>query len=227
MADDLGFEISAKVDQALTAIGELNYRLSKLGDTVSNVTKTIASSQFGQAIKGQVDQVADSFQKIKDAKAAADAAVSKTKANPATYEQVKERQEQINDAFRRAKSEVTNLKAQMAQLMIEYRRVSIEQGITSDSAQSVASEYNALGVQLDAATKKLDRFKQLKRAVKGAVKDTESSLGGDNVGMFGGLSAAEESASRRAISCRRISALSCVTNCNAEYKPSCFCPQIF
>lgn len=193
MADELGFEISAKVDQALTALGQLNYQFSKLGDTVSSVTKTIASSQFGQAIKGQVDQVADGFQKMKDAKAAADAAVSKTKANPATYEQVKERQEQINDAFRRAKSEVTNLKAQMAQLMIEYRRVSIEQGITSDSAQSVASEYNALGVQLDAATKKLDRFKQLKRAVKGAVKDTESSLGGDNVGMFGGLSAAEES----------------------------------
>lgn len=193
MADELGFEISAKVDQALTALGQLNYQFSKLGDTVSNVTKTIASSQFGQAIKGQVAQVADSFQKMKDAKAAADAAVSKTKANPATYEQVKERQEQINDAFRRAKSEVTNLKAQMAQLMIEYRKVSIEQGITSDSAQSVASEYNALGVQLDAATKKLDRFKQLKRAVNGAVKDTESSIGGDNVGMFGGLSAAEES----------------------------------
>lgn len=193
MADELGFEISAKVDQALTALGQLNYQFSKLGDTVSSVTKTIASSQFGQAIKGQVDQVADSFQKMKDAKASADAAVSKTKANPATYEQVKERQEQINNAFRQAKSEVTNLKAQMAQLMIEYRKVSIEQGITSDSAQSVASEYNALGVQLDAATKKLDRFKQLKRAVKGAVKDTESSLGGDNVGMFGGLSAAEES----------------------------------
>lgn len=193
MADELGFEISAKVDQALTALGQLNYQFSKLGDTVSSVTKTIASSQFGQAIKGQVDQVAGSFQKMKDAKAAADAAVSKVKANPATYEQVKERQEQINNAFRQAKSEVTNLKAQMAQLMIEYRKVSIEQGITSDSAQSVASEYNALGVQLDAATKKLDRFKQLKRAVKGAVKDTESSLGGDNVGMFGGLSAAEES----------------------------------
>lgn len=193
MADELGFEISAKVDQALTALGQLNYQFSKLGDTVSSVTKTIASSQFGQAIKGQVDQVADSFQKMKDAKASADAAVSKTKANPATYEQVKERQEQINNAFRQAKSEVTNLKAKMAQLMIEYRKVSIEQGITSDSAQSVASEYNALGVQLDAATKKLDRFKQLKRAVKGAVKDTESSLGGDNVGMFGGLSAAEES----------------------------------
>lgn len=193
MADELGFEISAKVDQALTALGQLNYQFSKLGDTVSSVTKTIASSQFGQAIKGQVDQVAGSFQKMKDAKAAADAAVSKVKANPATYEQVKERQEQINNAFRQAKSEVTNLKAQMAQLMIEYRKVSIEQGITSDSAQSVASEYNALGVQLDAATKKLDRFKQLKRAVNGAVKDTESSLGGDNVGMFGGLSAAEES----------------------------------
>nr|DAE29816.1 MAG TPA: tail tape measure protein [virus sp. ctqEG8] len=193
MADELGFEISAKVDKALTALGQLNYQFSKLGDTVSSVTKTIASSQFGQAIKGQVDQVSDSFQKIKDAKTSADAAMASAKANPATYEQVKERQEQINDAFRRAKSEATNLKAQMAQLMIEYRRVSIEQGITSDSAQSVASEYNALGVQLDAATKKLDRFKQLKRAVKGAVKDTESSLGGDNVGMFGGLSAAEES----------------------------------
>lgn len=193
MIDDLGFEISAKVDQALTAIGELNYQLSKLGDVVAGVTKTVASSQFGQAIKGQVDQVADGFQKMKDAKAAADAAVSKAKANPATYEQVKERQEQINNAFMRAKSEVTNLKAQMSQLMIEYRKVSIEQGITSDSAQSVASEYNALGVQLDAATKKLDRLKQLKRAAKGAIKDTESSLGGDNVGMFGGLSAAEES----------------------------------
>lgn len=193
MADELGFEISAKVDQALTALGQLNYQFSKLGDTVSNVTKTIASSQFGQAIKWQVDQVSDSFQKVKDAKASADAAMASAKANPATYEQVKERQEQINDAFKRAKSEVTNLKAQMAQLMIEYRKVSIEQGMTSDSAQSVASEYNALGVQLDAATKKLDRLKQLQRAAKGAVKDKESVLGGDNVGMFGGLSAAEES----------------------------------
>lgn len=193
MADELGFEISAKVDQALTALGQLNYQFSKLGDTVSSVTKTIASSQFGQAIKGQVDQVSDSFQKVKDAKASADAAMASAKANPATYEQVKERQEQINDALKRAKSEVTNLKAQMAQLMIEYRKVSIEQGMTSDSAQSVASEYNALGVQLDAATKKLDRLKQLQRAAKGAVKDKESVLGGDNVGMFGGLSAAEES----------------------------------
>lgn len=193
MADELGFEISAKVDQALTALGQLNYQFSKLGDTVSSVTKTIASSQFGQAIKGQVDQVADGFQKMKDAKAAADAAVSKAEANPATYEQVKERQEQINNAFRQAKSEVTNLKAQMAQLMIEYRKVSIEQGVTSDSAQSVASEYNALGVQLDAASKKLSRLKDLQRAAKGAVKDKESVLGGDNVGMFSGLSAAEES----------------------------------
>ena len=43
MADELGFEISAKVDQALTALGQLNYQFSKLGDTVSRVTKTIAN----------------------------------------------------------------------------------------------------------------------------------------------------------------------------------------
>ena len=193
MADELGFEISAKVDQALTALGQLNYQFSKLGDTVSSVTKTIASSQFGQAIKGQVDQVADGFQKMKDAKAAADAAVSKAEANPATYEQVKERQEQINNAFRQAKSEVTNLKAQMTQLMIEYRNVSAAEGVTSENAQATARAYNALGVQLDAASAKLQYLKDLQRAAKGAVKDNESVLGGDNVGMFGGLSAAEES----------------------------------
>lgn len=193
MADELGFEISAKVDQALTALGQLNYQFSKLGDTVSSVTKTIASSQFGQAIKGQVDQVADGFQKMKDAKAAADAAVSKAEANPATYEQVKERQQQINDAFRQAKSEVTNLKAQMTQLMIEYRNVSAAEGVTSENAQATARAYNALGVQLDAAIAKLRHLKDLQRAAKGAVKDNESVLGGDNVGMFGGLSAAEES----------------------------------
>ena len=193
MADELGFEISAKVDQALTALGQLNYQFSKLGDTVSSVTKTIASSQFGQAIKGQVDQVADGFQKMKDAKAAADAAVSKAEANPATYEQVKERQQQINDAFRQAKSEVTNLKAQMTQLMIEYRNVSAAEGVTSENAQATARAYNALGVQLDAASAKLRHLKDLQRAAKGAVKDNESVLGGDNVGMFGGLSAAEES----------------------------------
>ena len=193
MADELGFEISAKVDQALTALGQLNYQFSKLGDTVSRVTKTIASSQFGQAIKGQVDQVADGFQKMKDAKAAADAAVSKAEANPATYEQVKERQQQINDAFRQAKSEVTNLKAQMTQLMIEYRNVSAAEGVTSENAQATARAYNALGVQLDAASAKLRHLKDLQRAAKGAVKDNESVLGGDNVGMFGGLSAAEES----------------------------------
>lgn len=193
MADELGFEISAKVDQALTALGQLNYQFSKLGDTVSSVTKTIASSQFGQAIKGQVDQVADGFQKMKDAKAAADAAVSKAEANPATYEQVKERQQQINDAFRQAKSEVTNLKAQMTQLMIEYRNVSAAEGVTSENAQATARSYNALGVQLDAASAKLRHLKDLQRAAKGAVKDNESVLGGDNVGMFGGLSAAEES----------------------------------
>ena len=193
MADELGFEISAKVDQALTALGQLNYQFSKLGDTVSSVTKTIASSQFGQAIKGQVDQVADGFQKMKDAKAAADAAVSKAEANPATYEQVKERQQQINDAFRQAKSEVTNLKAQMTQLMIEYRNVSAAEGVTSENAQATARAYNALGVQLDAASAKLSHLKYLQRAAKGAVRDKESVLGGDNVGMFGGLSAAEES----------------------------------
>ena len=193
MADELGFEISAKVDQALTALGQLNYQFSKLGDTVSRVTKTIASSQFGQAIKGQVDQVADGFQKMKDAKAAADAAVSKAEANPATYEQVKERQQQINDSFRQAKSEVTNLKAQMTQLMIEYRNVSAAEGVTSENAQATARAYNALGVQLDAASAKLRHLKDLQRAAKGAVKDNESVLGGDNVGMFGGLSAAEES----------------------------------
>ena len=193
MADELGFEISAKVDQALTALGQLNYQFSKLGDTVSSVTKTIASSQFGQAIKGQVDQVADGFQKMKDAKAAADAAVSKAEANPATYEQVKERQQQINDTFRQAKSEVTNLKAQMTQLMIEYRNVSAAEGVTSENAQATARAYNALGVQLDAASAKLRHLKDLQRAAKGAVKDNESVLGGDNVGMFGGLSAAEES----------------------------------
>ena len=193
MADELGFEISAKVDQALTALGQLNYQFSKLGDTVSRVTKTIASSQFGQAIKGQVDQVADGFQKMKDAKAAADAAVSKAEANPATYEQVKERQQQINDAFRQAKSEVTNLKAQMTQLMIEYRNVSAEEGVTSENAQATARAYNDLGVQLDAASAKLRHLKDLQRAAKGAVKYNESVLGGDNVGMFGGLSAAEES----------------------------------
>ena len=193
MADELGFEISAKVDQALTALGQLNYQFSKLGDTVSSVTKTIASSQFGQAIKGQVDQVADGFQKMKDAKAAADAAVSKAEANPATYEQVKERQEQINNAFRQAKSEVTNLKAQMTQLMIEYRNVSAAEGVTSENAQATASAYNALGEKLDAASAKLRHLKDLQRAAKGAVRDNESVLGGDNVGMFGGLSAAEES----------------------------------
>ena len=193
MADELGFEISAKVDQALTALGQLNYQFSKLGSTVSSVTKTIASSQFGQAIKGQVDQVADGFQKMKDAKAAADAAVSKAEANPATYEQVKERQEQINNAFRQAKSEVTNLKAQMTQLMIEYRNVSAAEGVTSENAQATARAYNALGVQLDAASAKLRHLKDLQRAAKGAVRDNESVLGGDNVGMFGGLSAAEES----------------------------------
>ena len=193
MADELGFEISAKVDQALTAIGQLNYQFSKLVDTVSSVTKTIASSQFGQSIKGQVDQISDSFKKMKDAKAAADAAVSKAKANPVTYEQVKERQEQINNAFRQAKSEVTNLKAQMTQLMIEYRNVSAAEGVTSENAQATASAYNALGVQLDAASAKLRYLKELQRAAKGAVKDNESVLGGDNVGMFGGLSAAEES----------------------------------
>lgn len=193
MADELGFEISAKVDQALTALGQLNYQFSKLGDTVSSVTKTIASSQFGQAIKGQVDQVADGFQKMKDAKAAADAAVSKAEANPATYEQVKERQEQINDAFKRAKSEVASLKAQMTQLMIEYRNVSVAEGVTSENAQATARAYNALGVQLDAASAKLRHLRDLQRAAKGAVRDKESVLGGDNVGMFGGLSAAEES----------------------------------
>lgn len=193
MADELGFEISAKVDQALTALGQLNYQFSKLGDTVSSVTKTIASSQFGQAIKGQVDQVADGFQKMKDAKAAADAAVSKAEANPATYEQVKERQQQINDAFRQAKSEVTNLKAQMTQLMIEYRNVSAAEGVTSENAQATARAYNALGAQLDAASAKLRHLKDLQRAAKGAVRDKESVLGGDNVGMFGGLSASEES----------------------------------
>lgn len=193
MADELGFEISAKVDQALTALGQLNYQFSKLGDTVSSVTKTIASSQFGQAIKGQVDQVADGFQKMKDAKASADAAVSKAEANPATYEQVKERQEQINDAFKRAKSEVASLKAQMTQLMIEYRNVSVAEGVTSENAQATARAYNALGVQLDAASAKLRHLRDLQRAAKGAVRDKESVLGGDNVGMFGGLSAAEES----------------------------------
>lgn len=193
MADELGFEISAKVDKALTALGQLNYQFSKLGDTVSSVTKAIASSQFGQAIKGQVDQVADGFQNMKDAKAAADAAVSKAEANPATYEQVKERQEQINNAFRQAKSEVTNLKAQMTQLMIEYRNVSAAEGVTSENAQDTARAYNALGVQLDAASAKLRHLKDLQRAAKGAVRDNESVLGGDNVGMFGGMSAAEES----------------------------------
>lgn len=193
MADELGFEISAKVDQALTALGQLNYQFSKLGDTVARVTRGIASSQFGQAIKGQVDQVSAGFQKVKDAKASADAAMSRAEANPATYEQVKERQEQINAAFKSAKSEVTNLKAQMTQLMIEYRKVSVEEGVSSENAQSVARAYNALGVQLDAATKKLSRLKDLQRAAKGAVKDKESVLGGDNVGMFGGLSAAEQS----------------------------------
>lgn len=193
MADELGFEISAKVDQALTGLGQLNYQFSKLGDTVASVTKAIASSQFGQAIEGQVDQVADGFQKMKDAKAAADAAVSKAEANPATYEQVKERQQQINDAFRQAKSEVKNLKAQMTQLMIEYRNVSAAEGVTSENAQATARAYNAIGVQLDDARAKLRHLKNLQRAAKGAVKDKESVLGGDNVGMFGGLSAAEES----------------------------------
>lgn len=177
MADELGFEISAKVDQALTALGELNAQFLKLGDVFQRVTDNIAATQFGAAIIRQTNSISNSLNEMREAKERADAAVARANAasEPVSLEQLNSRLQQASALYNQWSSSVNAAGASLGQLQSEYARSAALTGENSQETQNLAAQIEQVQQVYDSAVNEMNLFQGEVVNLRAAISDATAA----------------------------------------------------
>nr|DAU40936.1 MAG TPA: tail tape measure protein [Bacteriophage sp.] len=177
MADELGFEISAKVDQALTALGELNAQFLKLGDVFQRVTDNIAATQFGAAIIRQTNSISNSLNEMREAKERADAAVARANAasEPASLEQLNSQLQQASALYNQWANYVNAAGASLGQLQSEYARSAALTGENSQEAQNLAAQIEQVQQVYDSAVNEMNLFQGEVVNLRAAISDATAA----------------------------------------------------
>lgn len=177
MADELGFEISAKVDQALTALGELNAQFLKLGDVFQKVTNNIAATQFGAAIIRQTNSISNSLNEMREAKERADAAVARANAasEPASLEQLNSQLQQASALYNQWSSNVNASGAALGQLQSEYAHSISLTGENSQEAKNLAAQIEQVQQVYDSAVSEMNRFQGEVVQLRAAIGDATAA----------------------------------------------------
>lgn len=177
MADELGFEISAKVDQALTALGELNAQFLKLGDVFQRVTDNIAATQFGAAIIRQTNSISNSLNEMREAKERADAAVARANAvsEPASLEQLNSQLQQASALYNQWSSNVNAAGAALGQLQSEYARSVALTDENSQETQNLAAQIEQVQQVYDSAVNEMNSFQSEIVNLRAAINDATAA----------------------------------------------------
>ena len=177
MADELGFEISAKVDQALTALGELNAQFLKLGDVFQRVTDNIAATQFGAAIIRQTNSISNSLNEMREAKERADAAVARanTVSEPASLEQLNSQLQQASALYNQWSSNVNAAGAALGQLQSEYARSVALTDENSQETQNLAAQIEQVQQVYDSAVNEMNSFQSEIVNLRAAINDATAA----------------------------------------------------
>ena len=177
MADELGFEISAKVDQALTALGELNAQFLKLGDVFQKVTDNIAATQFGAAIIRQTNSISNSLNEMREAKERADAAVARANAvsEPASLEQLNSQLQQASALYNQWSSNVNAAGAALGQLQNEYAHSVALTGENSQETQNLAAQIQQVQQVYDSAVNEMNQFQSEVVNLRAAINDATAA----------------------------------------------------
>lgn len=177
MADELGFEISAKVDQALTALGELNAQFLKLGDVFQKVTNNIAATQFGAAIIRQTNSISNSLNEMREAKERADAAVARANAasEPASLEQLNSQLQQASSLYNQWSRYVNAAGASLGQLQSEYARSAVLTGENSQETQNLAAQIEQVQQVYDSAVNEMNSFQGEVVRLRAAIGDATAA----------------------------------------------------
>lgn len=177
MADELGFEISAKVDQALTALGELNAQFLKLGDVFQRVTDNIAATQFGAAIIRQTNSISNSLNEMREAKERADAAVARANAvsEPASLEQLNSQLQQASALYNQWSSNVNAAGAALGQLQSEYAHSVALTDENSQETQNLAAQIEQVQQVYDSAVNEMNQFQSEVVNLRAAINDATAA----------------------------------------------------
>lgn len=177
MADELGFEISAKVDQALTALGELNAQFLKLGDVFQKVTDNIAATQFGAAIIRQTNSISNSLNEMREAKERADAAVARANAvsEPASLEQLNSQLQQASALYNQWSSNVNAAGAALGQLQSEYAHSVALTDENSQETQNLAAQIEQVQQVYDSAVNEMNQFQSEVANLRAAINDATAA----------------------------------------------------
>ena len=177
MADELGFEISAKVDQALTALGELNAQFLKLGDVFQKVTDNIAATQFGAAVIRQTNSISNSLNEMREAKERADAAVARANAvsEPASLEQLNSQLQQASALYNQWSSNVNAAGAALGQLQNEYAHSVALTGENSQETQNLAAQIEQVQQVYDSAVNEMNSFQGEIVNLRAAINDATAA----------------------------------------------------
>lgn len=177
MADELGFEISAKVDQALTALGELNAQFLKLGDVFQRVTDNIAATQFGAAIIRQTNSISNSLNEMREAKGRADAAVARANAvsEPASLEQLNSQLQQASALYNQWSSNVNAAGAALGQLQSEYAHSVALTDENSQETQNLAAQIEQVQQVYDSAVNEMNQFQSEVVNLRAAINDATAA----------------------------------------------------
>lgn len=177
MADELGFEISAKVDQALTALGELNAQFLKLGDVFQKVTDNIAATQFGAAIIRQTNSISNSLNEMREAKERADAAVARANAvsEPASLEQLNSQLQQASALYNQWSSNVNAAGAALGQLQSEYAHSVALTDENSQETQNLAVQIEQVQQVYDSAVNEMNQFQSEVVQLRAAIGDATAA----------------------------------------------------
>lgn len=177
MADELGFEISAKVDQALTALGELNAQFLKLGDVFQKVTDNIAATQFGAAVIRQTNSISNSLNEMREAKERADAAVARANATsePASLEQLNSQLQQASALYNQWSNNVNAAGAALGQLQSEYVHSVALTGENSQETQNLAAQIEQVQQVYDSAVNEMNQFQSEVANLRAAINDATAA----------------------------------------------------
>lgn len=177
MADELGFEISAKVDQALTALGELNAQFLKLGDVFQRVTDNIAATQFGAAVIRQTNSISNSLNEMREAKERADAAVARANAasEPVSLEQLNSQLQQASALYNQWSSNVNAAGAALGQLQNEYARSVALTDENSQETQNLAAQIEQVQQVYDSAVNEMNSFQSEIVNLRAAINDATAA----------------------------------------------------